>query len=46
VFKGSGNDFGQARSGNWSSSGAQNQGGSNPWASSSAFANSNSGSEF
>ncbi|GAB1864546.1 Chymotrypsin-2 [Camponotus japonicus] len=41
---GSGNDFGQARSGNWPSSGAQNQGGSNSWASSSAFANSNSGS--
>ncbi|XP_029672525.1 collagen alpha-1(III) chain-like isoform X1 [Formica exsecta] len=41
---GSGDDFGQARSGNWPSSGAQHQGGSNSWASSSAFASSNSGS--
>lgn len=46
MFSGSGDDFGQARSGNWPSSGAQHQGGSNSWASSSAFASSNSGSEF
>ncbi|XP_050448088.1 fibroin heavy chain-like [Cataglyphis hispanica] len=39
---GTGNDFGQARSGSWSSSGAH--GGSNSWASSSAFASSSSGS--
>ncbi|XP_070170371.1 collagen alpha-1(I) chain [Polyergus mexicanus] len=41
---GSGDDFGQARSRGWPSSGAQHQDGSNSWASSSAFASSNSGS--
>ncbi|XP_019888103.1 collagen alpha-2(I) chain isoform X2 [Ooceraea biroi] len=44
--RGVGNNFGQAYSGSWSSSGAQNVGGSNPWAASgaSAFASSSAGS--
>jgi len=48
LFLGIGNNYGQAYGGSWSSSGAQNLGKPNPWASSgaSAFASSSSGSKY
>jgi len=48
LFLGIGNNLGQAYGGSWSSTGTQNLGKSNPWASSgaSAFASSNSGSKY
>lgn len=48
VFLEHGNNFGQANSGSWSSSGAQNQGEPNSWAPNgvSAFASSSAKSKF